>query len=91
MTCETGSPTHATKFRTLSRRHIPTAQVRALAQPPFSFHHRQVHIVFRYPSYDDCNDVLFKLHAADLDNDGQPSLLAQCAIDARRCCEMVAT
>jgi hypothetical protein len=56
--------------------------VRAPAQPLSSFQHRQLHIPFRHPSYDDCNNVLFKLHAADLDNDGQPSLFAQFAIDA---------
>jgi hypothetical protein len=57
-------------------------QVRAPAQPPSSSQHRQLHILFRHPGYDDRNNVLFKLHASDLDNDGQPGLFAQFAIDA---------
>jgi hypothetical protein len=56
--------------------------VRAPAQPPSSSLHRQLHILFRHPGYDDCNNVLFKLHASDLDKDGQPGLFAQFAIDA---------
>jgi hypothetical protein len=57
-------------------------QVRAPAQPPSASQHRQLHILFRHPGYDDCNNVLVKLHASDLDNDGQPGLFAQFAIDA---------
>jgi hypothetical protein len=59
----------------------PMVQVRAPTQPPSASQHRQLHILFRHPGYDDCNNVLFKLHASALDNDGQPGLFAQFAID----------
>ncbi|KAH5617688.1 hypothetical protein HBI23_250830 [Parastagonospora nodorum] len=56
--------------------------VRAPAQPPSSSQHRQLHILFRHPSYDDGSNVLFKLQAPDADDHGQPGLLAQFTIDA---------
>jgi hypothetical protein len=57
-------------------------QVRAPAQLPLPPQYRQLHILFRHPGYDDGNNVLFKLHAPDTDDDGQPGLFAQLAIDA---------
>jgi hypothetical protein len=59
----------------------PMVQVRAPTQPPSASQHRQLNILFRHPGYDDCNNVLFKLHVSALDNDGQPGLFAQFAID----------
>jgi hypothetical protein len=56
--------------------------VRAPTQPPLSTQHRQLQILFRHPGYDDGNNVLFKLQAPDTDDDGQPGLYAQLAIDA---------
>jgi hypothetical protein len=67
---------------------IPSmVQVRPPAQPPSSSQRRQLHILFRHPGYDDSNNVLSKLHASDVDNDGKPGLFAQFAIDA---CAMIA-
>jgi hypothetical protein len=57
-------------------------KVRAPTQPPSSTQHRQLQILFRHPGYDDGNNVLFKLQAPDTDDDGQPGLYAQLAIDA---------
>jgi len=48
-------------------------------EPPLR---EQLHILFLHPSYDDNNNVLFKLHAPDTDQNGQPGLFAQFAIDA---------
>jgi hypothetical protein len=57
-------------------------QLRAPTQPPSPPQYRQVQILFRHPGYGDDTNVLFKLQASDIDDHGQPGLLAQFAIDA---------
>lgn len=57
-------------------------QIRAPAPPPSAPSHPQLQILFRHPGYDDGNNVLFKLHASDIDDNGQPGLYAQLALDA---------
>jgi hypothetical protein len=57
-------------------------QIRAPTQPPSLIQHRQLQILFRHPGYDDGTNVLFKLRAPDTNDDGQPGLLAQFAVDA---------
>jgi len=62
-------------------------QVRAPTQSPLAPPHRELYILFLHPGYDDSNNVLFKLHAPDTDEDGRPGLFAQFAVDA---CAIVA-
>jgi hypothetical protein len=59
-------------------------QARAPAQAPSPPPLQQpwLRILFRHPGYDDSNNVLFKLHAPDANNDGHPGLYAQLALDA---------
>jgi hypothetical protein len=70
----------ASKTHLITTLHI--VQLRAPTKPPSPLQHRQLPILFRHPGYDDGSNVLFRLQAPDTDDDGQPGLLAQFAIDA---------
>ncbi|KZM18263.1 uncharacterized protein EKO05_0003198 [Ascochyta rabiei] len=61
--------------------------VRAPTQVPSPAQHQQLQILFRHPGYNDSSNVLFRLQATDRENDGQPGLFAQLALDA---CTIVA-
>jgi hypothetical protein len=61
----------------------PTHDLASAQRPSFS-QRQQLHILFRHPRYDDGNNVLFKLHVSDTDNDGQFATDA-CAVIAGDC------
>ncbi|XPS81862.1 hypothetical protein M3J09_013787 [Ascochyta lentis] len=61
--------------------------VRAPIEGPSPTQQPQLLIHFRHPGYSDSSNVLFRLQATDRDDEGEPGLLAQLALDA---CAIVA-